>query len=69
MNKSGNFGKELGMDKLDFVRILEATGVIKAIDTNRAAFLIVFFNFYKTLNRHDVYLFEEEVQALMQEFE
>lgn len=53
------------MNKQDFVDILEATGVLKAIDTNRAAFLIVFFNFYKTLNRNDVYLFEEEVQELM----
>ena len=41
------YERELGMDKQDFVRILEATGAIKAIDTNRAAFLIVFFNFYK----------------------
>lgn len=57
------------MNKQDFVDILEATGVLKAIDTNRAAFLIVFFNFYKTLNRNDVYLFEEEVQELMKEFE
>ena len=57
------------MDKIDFVEILEITDVLKAIDNNRAGFMIVFLTFYAKLNRRDVYLFESEVQELMREFE
>lgn len=57
------------MNRDEFVSILEDTGVLEVINFNRAGFLIVFFNFYKKLNRRDVYCFEAEVKELMKEFE